>query len=103
MALLSDPGPAVSAVLACGAIGFGALTMSAFWPNIMDVAPKHPGIVVGISNTMATLPGILCNLSTGLLLGSGYGWTPVLIFAALLELLGAAVYVSFARAEPIDL
>ena len=82
LALLADPGPAVSAVLACGAIGFGALTMSAFWPNIMDVAPKHPGIVVGISNTMATLPGILCNLSTGFLLGSGYGWTPAHIRSA---------------------
>ena len=86
--------------LACGAIGLGALVQSAFWANLMDVAPKHVGILLGISNTMATLPGILCNISTGYLLDHGYGWPPVLAFAAGLELIGAIVYTSCASGEP---
>jgi len=85
--------------LACFAVGLGALVQSAFWANILDVAPNHAGVLVGISNTMATLPGILCNLSTGYLLEHGYGWTPVLAVAAVLEGIGAAVYVTMARGE----
>ena len=96
----SSCGPALSATLACVAIGLGALNQSAFWANIMDVAPNHAGILVGISNTMATLPGILCNLSTGYMLGHGVGWPPVLLLAGGLELVGATVYVSLARGEP---
>ena len=48
---------------------------------------------------MATLPGILCNLSTGWMLEHGMGWTPVLALAACLEVAGATVYVTFARGE----
>ena len=100
LALIPNPGPYVSASLACAAIGLGAVAHSAFWANIMDISPRHCGIVLGISNTMATLPGILCNVSTGYMLEHGMGWTPVLALAAGLEAVGAVVYVSFARGEP---
>ena len=93
-------GPGTSATLACVAIGLGALNQSAFWANIMDIAPNHAGILVGISNTMATLPGILCNLSTGYMLEHGLGWPPVLLLGAGLELLAAIVYINLARGEP---
>ena len=39
----------------------------------MDISPRHCGIVLGISNTLATLPGILCNVSTGFMLEHGMG------------------------------
>ena len=99
LALTPSPGPVLSSALACGAIGVGALVQSAFWSNIMDIAPRHAGVLLGISNTMATLPGILCNLSTGWMLEHGMGWTPVLALAACLEVAGATVYVTFARGE----
>ena len=99
LALTPSPGPVLSSALACGAIGVGALVQSAFWSNIMDIAPRHAGVLLGISNTMATLPGILCNLSTGWMLEHGMGWTPVLALAACLEVAGATIYVTFARGE----
>ena len=30
----------------------GAIVQSAYWANIMDVAPQHAGILLGISNFM---------------------------------------------------
>ena len=99
LALMPAPGPATSTALACAAVGFGAVAQSAFWSNTMDVAPRHAGVLLGISNTLATLPGILCNLSTGWLLEHGYGWPPVLALAAALELGGGCVYVACARGE----
>ena len=100
LALIPSPGPGVAAALACGAIGLGFLVTSAFWTNAMDVAPHHTGVVIGLSNTLATLPGILCNLSTGWMLEHGWGWTPVLLLACALECVGAAVYVTCASGDP---
>jgi ACS family sodium-dependent inorganic phosphate cotransporter len=96
-----QPGPYVSTSLATVAIGLGALVQAAFWTNIMDVAPRHAGILLGISNTLATLPGILCNLSTGQMLEEGgAGWVAVFSLAASIELTGGLVFVSCAEGRP---
>ena len=100
LATLPRPGPALSSALAAVAIGFGALTQCACWANIMDVAPNHAGLLLGITNTIGTVPGILCNVVTGYMLENGIGWAPVFALGAALELTGAAVYVSLASAEP---
>ena len=101
LASVPSPGAFLSTAMACIAIGFGALVQVAFWTNIMDVAPRHAGILLGISNTMATLPGILCNISTGHMLEpGGAGWPAVFALAAGIELAGGLVYVTCARAEP---
>ena len=36
-----------------------------FSVNHLDIAPKHAGVLMGISNTIATLPGIISPLITG--------------------------------------
>jgi hypothetical protein len=41
---------------------------SSFWANIIDVAPDNSGLIMGISNTVAALPGIIGNIFTGLFL-----------------------------------
>lgn len=38
-------------------IGLGAFSMSGFLANTLDIAPQFSSIVLGISNTIATLPG----------------------------------------------
>ena len=68
----------------------------------MDVAPRHAGVLLGISNTIATLPGILCNLTTGWILEAlGLrGWALIFGFACALELAGVSVYLAWATGEP---
>jgi hypothetical protein len=33
--------------------------MSGYLSNMLDLAPRHAGALMGISNTVATLPGVL--------------------------------------------
>ena len=47
-----------------GAVGFGAFSHAGYWANIVDIGPKHAGTLCGISNTIATLPGVLANVRT---------------------------------------
>ena len=90
---------AASTIFATAAVGLGALTHSGFWANLMDVAPRHTGVLLGISNTMATLPGILCNLTAGAILANGWGWAPVFALAAVFEAIGGTTFWLLAEGE----
>jgi ACS family sodium-dependent inorganic phosphate cotransporter len=39
--------------------------ITVFSVNHLDIAPQHAGVLMGISNTVATLPGIISPLVTG--------------------------------------
>ena len=47
------------------ALGLGGLTWAGFGVNHLDVAPKYAAILMGISNTVGTIPGIICPSLTG--------------------------------------
>ena len=47
------------------ALGLGGLTWAGFGVNHLDVAPKYAAILMGISNTVGTIPGILSPALTG--------------------------------------
>lgn len=49
------------------AVGLGAFAWSGFAVNHLDIAPQHASILMGISNTFATIPGIVSPLLTGLI------------------------------------
>ncbi len=34
------------------------MEVAGYSPNIMDISPRYAGIILGISNTVATIPGI---------------------------------------------
>ena len=90
---------AASTIFATAAVGLGALTHSGFWANLMDVAPRHTGVLLGISNTMATFPGILCNLTAGAILANGWGWAPIFALAAVFEAIGGTTFWLLAEGE----
>ncbi|CAL8098308.1 unnamed protein product [Calicophoron daubneyi] len=63
--------------------------------NHAEVAPNHAAITFAISNTLATIPGILCGPMTAALVVQSDGrWFPVFLVAGCVNLLGAVVYVS---------
>ncbi|KAF7255825.1 hypothetical protein EG68_06813 [Paragonimus skrjabini miyazakii] len=77
-----------------------SMTLSAFnsaghLSNHVEVAPNHAGITFAISNTLATIPGILCGPMTAeLVVTSGGRWFPVFLLAGCVNLVGAVVYGS---------
>ena len=49
-------------VLMSGALGASGLGIAGFLSNHVDIAPNYAGILMGISNTAATIPGIIAPL-----------------------------------------
>ncbi|VDK44102.1 unnamed protein product [Anisakis simplex] len=48
-------------------IGLGGFPWSAFSVNHLDLAPQYAGHLMGLSNTIATLPGMICPLIVGVI------------------------------------
>ncbi|CAD5112545.1 DgyrCDS1756 [Dimorphilus gyrociliatus] len=47
------------------AVGIGGLAWSGFSVNHLDIAPQFAGLLMGITNTIATIPGIASPIITG--------------------------------------
>lgn len=54
-----------SVVLLTIGVGIGAFSLSGFTVNHLDIAPNYASILMGISNTFGTIPGIISPLLTG--------------------------------------
>lgn len=46
-------------------VGLGAFSISGYLANPLDIAPQFASIIVGISNTFATLPGLISPVLNG--------------------------------------
>ena len=64
------------------AVGLGGFTYSGFMVNHLDIAPPYAGVLLGITNMFATIPGIVSPLLTGVI---------------------AQHHVSFTSNEPVEL
>jgi ACS family sodium-dependent inorganic phosphate cotransporter len=72
-----------------------------FLVNHLDIAPRHAGILMGLTNTAGTLPGILGVTITGFILDATGSWALVFGVAAAIYLAGLAVWWAFATGEQI--
>ena len=63
--------PVTSMVCITIAVGLGAFAWSGFAVNHLDIAPQYASILMGIGNTIATIPGIVSPMLTGFLVNDG--------------------------------
>jgi len=87
--------------LMCGVMGSLALTWSGFGPNHMDIAPCYADVLMGITNTAGSLPGIIGVALTGWLVQTTGTYTAAFTLAAATQVLGAIVWVIFSTARPV--
>ena len=59
--------PSAIALMSFGSI-IGACAAGGFGVNHLDIAPRHAGVLMGLSNTAATIPGIVGVYVSGLIL-----------------------------------
>ena len=78
---------------------FGAAGIGGFNVNHMDVAPRHAGTLMGITNTAGTIPGIVGVAVTGLILEYTGSWDLVFQVTAGVTLFGMIFYLLFASGE----
>lgn len=70
--------------------------------NHADIAPHHAGVTFAISNTIATIPGILCGPLTAELVVASHGrWFPVFLLAGTINFTAAMIYQTQSSAKPV--
>jgi ACS family sodium-dependent inorganic phosphate cotransporter len=95
----SDPASAMW--LMCGALGLTALTWAGYSPNHLEIAPRYADILLGLTNTFGTLPGIFGVAITGWLVDVSGSYDAAFMLAAALNVSGAAVWLVWATSERI--
>jgi ACS family sodium-dependent inorganic phosphate cotransporter len=92
--------PMAIAVMAAGS-AVGGFVMGGFVVNHMDIAPHSAGTLMGITNTVATIPGIIGVYVSGLILEWTGSWTLVFQVTAGVTLFGLLFYLFFASSKKI--
>jgi ACS family sodium-dependent inorganic phosphate cotransporter len=77
----------------------GAFGLGGWGSNHMDIAPRHAGVLMGITNTAGTLPGIIGVFVSGLILQWTGSWILVFQVAAAFNVFGLVFYLLFAQTE----
>ncbi len=94
---VTDPVSAVALVTISASCG--AMSLAAFGINHIDVGPRYAGILMGISNTAATVPGIVGVAATGLILGETGTFSAVFYLTAAVYAAGMLAYLAWASGE----
>jgi MFS transporter, ACS family, solute carrier family 17 (sodium-dependent inorganic phosphate cotransporter), other len=89
----------VAVTLVTLSIGGSALGAGAFAVNHLDVAPRYAGILMGLSNTFATIPGIVGVAATGFILERTNSFAASFYLTALVYTVGLVSYLAMGSGE----
>uniref|UniRef100_A0AAX7SN95 Vesicular glutamate transporter 1 n=1 Tax=Astatotilapia calliptera TaxID=8154 RepID=A0AAX7SN95_ASTCA len=83
------------------AVGFSGFAISGFNVNHLDIAPRYASILMGISNGVGTLSGMVCPLIVGAMTKhkTREEWQGVFLIASLVHYGGVMFYGIFASGE----
>jgi MFS family permease len=83
----------------CIGMAIGSFGAGGFFVNHIDIAPRHSGRLMGITNTVATIPGILGVTVSGFILESTGSWALVFQITGAVAVFGLVFYLLFASGE----
>ncbi len=83
----------------CAGNAVGAFVTGGFAINHMDIAPNQAGKLMGITNTFATIPGIIGVTVSGFILEATGSWALVFQVAGAVTVFGLVIYLLFASGE----
>lgn len=87
----------------CITLGLGSLACfsSGMGINHLDIGPKYAGVLIGLTNTAATIPGILAPIITGFIVKWTGDWNVVFYLATVVMLVGTVVWDLFASGKKL--
>ncbi|BFZ15917.1 hypothetical protein BsWGS_18955 [Bradybaena similaris] len=105
VSLTSDTATAMTCLTL--AVGFSGFAISGFNVNHLDIAPRYAAILMGVSNSVGTLAGMLCPIvvqaltrDAGQDLGiANLDWQYVFLIASFIHFAGVIFYGTFASGE----
>jgi hypothetical protein len=97
----------VAVLMLSASVGAAGLCLSGFNVNHLDLAPKYAGVLMGITNTFATIPGFLAPQITDSITANAaagsveltHKWQSVFYIAAVAYVFGIGFYLIFASGE----
>ena len=89
----------VAVAVMCASAVLGGAAAAGFGSNHLDIAPRHAGALMGLSNTAGTLPGVIGVTLSGWLVDVTGSWSMVFYVAAGIKLFGLAFFLTFAKGE----
>jgi len=99
LASVRDANTAV--ILLTLSLGLSSFTFAGFASNHLDIAPRHAGILFGISNTFATIPGIIGVALTGYLVDVTGTFASAFYLTAGMYVFGLIVWQLFSTGEKV--
>lgn len=93
LALPAATSAGVAVMLVTLSIGGSSLGVGAFAVNHLDVAPRYAGILMGLSNTFATIPGIIGVAATGVILEKTDSFAATFYLTAIVYIVGLVFYL----------
>ena len=92
--------PLAIAMMSLGNI-FGGAMAGGFGVNHLDIAPRGAGVIMGLSNTAGTIPGIVGVYVSGVILEATGSWAVVFQTAAGVYVFGLVFYLIFASSRKL--
>eukprot|EP00238_Polyblepharides_amylifera_P005489 CAMPEP_0196582064 /NCGR_PEP_ID=MMETSP1081-20130531/37313_1 /TAXON_ID=36882 /ORGANISM="Pyramimonas amylifera, Strain CCMP720" /LENGTH=401 /DNA_ID=CAMNT_0041902537 /DNA_START=698 /DNA_END=1903 /DNA_ORIENTATION=- len=84
-------------------LGLASFCVAGLYSNHQDISPKYSSILLGMTNTLGTIPGLVGVTLTGYILSATDDFELALFAPAIgMYLLGAAVYTKWGSADPLD-
>lgn len=80
------------------------LQYAGYGANALDMSPRYAGALYGVSNTMATIPGIVSPTLTGIILGehaAAAQWRVVFYITTCIYVAGATIWLLGATGERV--
>jgi len=91
--------PAV--ILICIGYGFTGFSHSGFWVNVIDIGRRYSGQTLGLTNTFASIPGILGNTITGQIVESTGNYDTVFVTMVASYLFGASFFLIYSDSRTV--
>jgi ACS family sodium-dependent inorganic phosphate cotransporter len=89
----------VATALVTIALGGGAFGVAGFAANHLDIAPRYAGILMGLSNTFAQLPGIIGVALTGFIVKLTHSFAAAFYLIAVIYMVGMTCYLAMGSGE----
>jgi ACS family sodium-dependent inorganic phosphate cotransporter len=91
----------VAVAVMCASAVLGGAASAGFGSNHLDIAPRHAGTLMGLSNTAGTLPGVIGVTLSGWLVDVTGAWSMVFYVAAGVKVFGLVAFLAFAKGEKL--
>ncbi len=95
---LFDSVAAVMTIMCLGNV-FAGFSAGGFIVNHADIGPKYTGRLMGITNSVAAIPGLVGGILTGMILDATNSWSMVFYVTAGVTFFGGIFYLLFASTE----